>query len=60
MRSFILIAFHKIEVFTTTQINQQKTRLLDLILIASKVNPQPLLNNIGGGFLLGVNLGGEC
>ena len=38
------------------QINQQKTpRLLDLILIASKLNPQPLLNNIGGIFLFSLN-----
>jgi hypothetical protein len=41
-----------IGVFTTIQINQQKTpKLLDLILIVNQVCPQPLVNNIGGGFL---------
>jgi len=41
-----------IGVFTTRQINQQKIPgLLDLILNYHQLIPQPLLNNIGGGFI---------
>jgi len=40
-----------IGVFTTIQINQQKTTMLvEIIPVINQLIPQPLPNNIGGGF----------